>query len=1247
MSENSLITLTRPEFENLMETQGLTKTVEGVLSIANDELETGGVPLTLESLTTGTHPILNNLDRYRDLDPEDRGLAEEEILTLFTNVEDFGKFDPEDDSSSGVEAFFSGAGRMLPEAVGAGAGFKGGLAAAAPIANLIPPVGLPGLLLKGVVLGVGGIGGSIAGAIAASEAEDAIIGEADPVIPSLEGKYRGGESTVIGVSMLTSPWKFFSSTPKATTGALEFLDNFKKVSSGKFASIADEAFELTAKNAGLSEKAFKAANAARGTATRGPMFGGSLGANLGFTRFNPAGYLVDPRKGPVGARIVGGIESGIDKSMKFARDNPGKFLSLEGVAAGGIGLGASVAQDIDPYDETTRFYSELIGSAVVPLPAQFAIDLAPDAVSYLKRWYGNTKNKEGLLKGKMSEEAVNRIMLGIQRSEEYADTLNEQGELVVSADEKFAKFIDGLIEASEDADGNPLPLTSADLAELSGLPFSPTLRTIQDELAKSNKDLKVATGRGREELQAGAVNAIRTLASTGDTRALGIAARIQQGLFEQNITDQIEDSVTKLTTAGQRVVGRKLTEASRRGELSVKLYDVLKNNIDLSKARERRLWNEVGSYPITQFISRNGKEITQPNVLQILDRPALRNGLKFSSEGANKELRTAIGPYMEDIDALRDYFQKREGRNPATADRFFKIRSGLLNRASTLRKNGDLENAGYLDRLANEVLRDLTGQVDDASAAYNTARAYTFARNNVFTRTFLNRLQVIDKNRGVVMDPMTLLDEAFRGGNLATARRFDQIRAAGRFLVDEAKFSEEQVQLMNTDQIISESLRDSLAKIMDKKTIPNPANPNESIETFVVNKSKLENFKKQPGTKELFALIPKLEDDLSDVVSAQSTFDNMLTDVSDKINPTAARQRGFSDEQVQNMYKTKAFQWVLNYEDPGKAVAKALASERPTLALNSLYKMVSTADMAGSGYTREQALSGLRSSIINNALVKANNSVGLPNGDILQKELFGQMKGVDPSIKFSMEDFLIKNNLYTQDEMNKLQEAIKTLRGVEEAFQKGDLENVLFKNPSLAKLFYLRIAGATAGGAFQNKLKNMLGLPTMGGGLIAEQTGSEMVQRLLLRGPESQTLQLMGEYLSNPKALGLMMKDIKKKKDLDDAMKGLSNIFAPLARQVGRRIPLGVRTIEEDVLEEYETPVEEEPVPAPALDTPTASAVPVSPMRSVAPPPMSPQPSPLAMTPPPAASGPVDRRRFAAMFPEDRDLVEGIGSLMG
>ena len=845
MADETLITLTAPEFENLMETQGLDKTVQGVLDIANEELEVG-TPLTMESLANGTHPLLDQLDRYKGIAPENRNVSPEEVLTLFTNVDDFGKYDPQKGSFSGLKAGSYSAARAVPETLGAAAGFKAGLALANPIAAFIPPAGPAGFIAKGIVYGIGGIGGAILGAIGAGEAEDAVIGEAGPVIPSLQSATNAGETLVMAGSMLASPYKLVTSIPKAKTGALEFLENFKNVSGGQ---VSEEVFKLAAKNGGMSEKAadkaYAAAMAAREGATRGKMFGGDMGVNLGISRFNPAGYLFDPRKGNVGTRVIGGIEQGIGSSMKYARENTGKFLGLEAAAGAGMATGAYIAQETDPYNENVRLGYELVGSFIVPLPAQVAVDYAPDLVSTLKRWYGDTKNTDGLLKGKMEKDAVGRIMQAIRKSEEYADVRDEAGNLVMSADEKFAKFIDELNIASVDEAGNPVKFTTADLAETAGLDFSPTIRTIQSELEKSSKDLAVATGRGREEMQAGAVNAIRTLVATGDPTALAVAARMQQGLFEENIMNGIDGAVDKLTSAATKVVGRDVTGGSERVDLSQQLYTVLENQIKLSKTREQRLWKEVGSYPITQFIAKNGKEIKQPNVLQLMDRPSSKNGLNFSSKGAQAELSSALGRYGDDIDDLRDFFQNGTGRNPATAQKFFEMRSGLLNKASILRKNGDLVNAGRIDKISDALLRDLTSQKDGASQAYNAARAYTFARNNVFTRSFLNDLQTVDKQRGLVMSPEQLLDQAFRGGSNATVQRFDQIRAAGRFLVDEAGFSEDVVGMLDADAIMSAALRDSLGKIMDRKTTINPARPNETIETFVVNETKLKTLKQQ------------------------------------------------------------------------------------------------------------------------------------------------------------------------------------------------------------------------------------------------------------------------------------------------------------------------------------------------------------------------------------------------------------------
>lgn len=1274
MSDESLITLGVAEFENLMETQGLENTVKGVLEIANDELNEealGGVPLTVQNLKDGSHPILDKLDRYKGLAKEDRNIETEEILTLFTNIDDFGKYDPEKGNFSGLKAGAYSAARAIPEAVGGGYGATKGFATGMYLQSFIPPVGLPGLIAKGFAIAVPTVAGAITGALALGKGEDIAFGKADPVVPSLQASTNFGETAVMAGSLVLAPWQ---AAPKSTTGALEFLGNFTNVSSGKFAKVADDAFEITAKNSGLSEKAFKAANEARIKAQSGPMFGANAqGVNIGLGRFNPQGYLVDPLKGPVSTRVLGAVEQGVSKSMSAARAKPIPYLAIETGSGLGAAGGAYLAQEIRPYEEKNRFLLELGGSFIIPLPAQLAASAGPGLLSKVKQWWGNSKNTDGLMSSKITRDSVNRIKQAIKLSGDKAvqavDSVDGQA---MTSDEKFALFFEELQKLSVDEKGKPVDLTFGQLAEkadfIAGTNYSPTVNTIQRELEKSSSDLAAATGRGREELQAGAVNMIRTLAATGDPEALAMAARLQQGLFEQNIIDNIENSVASLMGAAQTVIGREVVDVdgkkipSNRGQLSESLYKILSNQVAQSKKRESQLWNEVTSYPLTEFYSRNGTELSQPNVLQLLDRSSRTGGLKFASKGANQNLRRTLGPFAEDIDDLVEYFQNGTGRNPATAQKFFEMRSGLLEEASKLRKSGDNVGAGRLDKINDALLRDLTGQKNAASEKYNNARAYTFARNNVFRRSFLNDMQVFDKQRGLILEPQQLLDAMFRGGNLATSRRIDEIRAAGRFLVDEAGFSEEAVQTMETTDLVRAALRDSLSKMITLKKIPNPSNPNETIDKIVISQAKLENFRNQPGTKELFKFMPELESELSTIEKAQDAFDNTLGDVANLVNPSKAKKQGFTDEQIQALYDTKAFQEVLEFEDPSKAVAVALSKERPSLALNSLFRMVDEANYSGTEYTKDMALSGLKSSLIQNALRNSErgSSTLLPKGDVLQKQIFGQIEGVPPQNKLSLADWMKSKGLVDETvgedgftELGRIQQAIKTMRGVEEAFATNNFENVLFKKPSLAKMFYARIFGATAGGAVQNKLKSFLGLPQMGGGLIAEQTGSELVQRFLLKGPESQRIKKMTELFSNPEMLSALMNENLSKSARDKAMTVLEKFISPMARQVGRRVPYGIIAGEKAISEEYSPPEQETIVVPPSNqqgalntvveDTPTRTAT--APAPSFIPQNVSP-----VLQAPAQPSGQVDRTRYAAMFPNDPAsalIRQGIGSMMG
>jgi hypothetical protein len=150
-------------------------------------------------------------------------------------------------------------------------------------------------------------------------------------------------------------------------------------------------------------------------------------------------------------------------------------------------------------------------------PVQLAVDSGPEFMRgvfrTMREWWGKGTDetaRQGIMRGKLEKDAAERIISAIQKSQEYEPRINpETGEVIETAEEQLNRFIAALGEAASvervGPDGKPVQLTVSDLARMEGLPFSPTMQTIQQELAKSSADLRAATGSGREELQAGAI----------------------------------------------------------------------------------------------------------------------------------------------------------------------------------------------------------------------------------------------------------------------------------------------------------------------------------------------------------------------------------------------------------------------------------------------------------------------------------------------------------------------------------------------------------------------------------------------------------------------------------------------------------------------------------------------------------------------------------------------------------------------
>ena len=142
-------------------------------------------------------------------------------------------------------------------------------------------------------------------------------------------------------------------------------------------------------------------------------------------------------------------------------------------------------------------------------------------------------------------------------------------------------------------------------------------------------------------------------------------------------------------------------------------------------------------------------------------------------------------------------------------------------------------------------------------------------------------------------------------------------------------------------------------------------------------------------------------------------------------------------------------------------------------------------------------------------------------------------------------------------------------------------------------------------------------------------------------------LDVMSDLMENPELLAAMMRkprNDREKLRIANRVESLliGSGFIP-ARRAAPQV-LKADEVEDLVVEE-----DDEPTVGPVSSVaPTAMPAPQPvPAQPVAPPPTTTLASAAPPPPPPAASGQVDRRRFAAMFPEDRALIEGIGSLMG
>jgi hypothetical protein len=530
-----------------------------------------------------------------------------------------------------------------------------------------------------------------------------------------------------------------------------------------------------------------------------------------------------------------------------------------------------------------------------------------------------------------------------------------------------------------------------------------------------------------------------------------------------------------------------------------------------------------------------------------------------------------------------------DGDSPVTAKRLYDMRSAALENARKLFREGKTQSARDYNTLAQNILEDLNAQ-ESTNAAYNTARAYTRARQNVFEKTFLGDLSEVDRKDTPKVAAETLLNQLFRGGNDPVVLRFNEIENASNFARQQLPdlypqgFASSNIE--NAPSVyddVEAVLRHTAKNVLDIRMDPRIGFDGQPM--YVVNPARLQKYLDNPANQELLSKFPTIKRDLIQTgpdgeisaQKAQALFDEIG---GEKLLREGAKTFFSKDPDL------KAFNVILdNTGKPAKIISSALASDNPMQSLDEIYSLVSGKQlMARDGkkletflskndtvYTVDESIEGMKKAIFTHATTQAGGDGILFNPKAFFDAVFATPKGV-VSGELSLMKFMENKGMITEGHVKKLKTALNDMIRVNEAFQKGRLEEVLFKNPSQAQLLQVKMIGATLGQKAQENLNGILkkvGLGTsdntLGGGFIAAEAGSTALQQILLSGPETTIIKKMGEIMLDEQMLSKFILKIQDREQLAASQNLLADFFADgLLNTSSRAVPYLTRRAGED-----------------------------------------------------------------------------------
>ena len=794
------------------------------------------------------------------------------------------------------------------------------------------------------------------------------------------------------------------------------------------------------------------------------------------------------------ANRVSRFISGIGEA---ARRNPKAFLLAETTSAGGAGVGGGVAEAYDPGAAGTRFAAEVAGGMAMG-PTRMLINGTTTAIDFL----GNLRSS--VSQSGREARAANRLYT----------VLTEAGE-----------DIPRLIRALE----RPLP---------DGVP-SPTAAQKTGSLALS--ELETSLGRfharflgesmeqGRQALR-GYQLLVDRLKDVGTPEALRKAAELRDTMFKQMIDGRLAAAdeaaanrirmISKDTPQARRAIGEIVKTETETALRSARDYESELWIEGLSQIAKPTKTTVVREVP-TGKVNAKGEPVMRKVRQKVIEAPTLAPsntvrdfldrtltiGRRVYEDTMPKLVKDIMGDFGVTDEVVRNY---KLGKNtqefmdtgavpasflpkakPVDVSELINYRSNLLKLSREAAGRGEVANADFYGSMAEAMLRDLE-RLD--SPEFETARQFSRALNDVFTRTFARTASEtgdLTKTGAQRIPAETLVMRAFGSNADFTTQRMIEIEDAVRFMATQyddavAKFGAKSPQATALKPQ-ADLARSRVSSIVDAQSRALRLLAAKAVDpaTGRLNQRQLASFIAENQT-----MLDRMG--ITADLRNAATAENALRAVQD--------QNSVINKQLRNQ---TAFAQVLKFENPTAAVSDAINSRFPIKNISNMAKLAS----AGG----QDAVNGLKSTLYDYAYTKAGGNSGNFNVQAFEDALFNPIALKQPSLV----NIMRSTGLMSLTEVKDLRRLINPMLRIEEAMgNKRVMDNVVQGADAVSELA-MRVVGAKIGTA---------AAPSGPGSLIAAAAGSKAVRQIFDKMPTMFTRGIIEQAAQDPQLMALLLR---------------------------------------------------------------------------------------------------------------------------